>query len=68
MVMHIVCFNQHSGSMPSEFGNKLMSLRILTLRNNSLTGSILASLDNLSSLGVLDLMSNQLEGTIPYPV
>jgi len=61
----VLDFNNLSGNIPSELGDKLKHLKELSLQNNSFTGRIPASLANLTSLSLLDLAFNLLEGTIP---
>ncbi|VAH72122.1 unnamed protein product [Triticum turgidum subsp. durum] len=57
--------NKLGGRIPTELGDKLASLEVVSLRNNSFTGPIPASLANLSYLQNLDLGLNQLMGSIP---
>ncbi len=52
-----------TGSIPD--WSALTSLRNLYLNDNSLTGSIPATLGNLSTLRYLDLSNNQLTGSLP---
>ncbi|KAM3317705.1 hypothetical protein ACQJBY_035421 [Aegilops geniculata] len=57
--------NTLGGHIPAELGEKLTYLTVLTLRNNGFTGSIPASLANLSHLQVLELTYNHFTGSIP---
>ncbi|KAG0630232.1 hypothetical protein M758_1G163800 [Ceratodon purpureus] len=50
--------------MPPAFSN-FTSLRVLNLRNNSITGSIPESFGKLKNLRILDMANNKLEGSIP---
>ncbi|GJN05786.1 hypothetical protein PR202_ga23450 [Eleusine coracana subsp. coracana] len=52
-------FNQLRGCVPSEIGNKLMGLKILTL------GPLPSNVGNLRNLNFLNLNGNQLSGDIP---
>ncbi|KAG0536527.1 hypothetical protein BDA96_03G071600, partial [Sorghum bicolor] len=63
-------FNNLSGNVPHELGHNLKQLKVLSLHNSSFTGRIPfpASLANLTSLSILDLGSNQLEGIIPNSI
>jgi hypothetical protein len=60
----VISFNKLHGNVPPELGEKLKQLKVLRLRNISFTGRIPASLANLTSLSILDLAFNLLEGTI----
>ncbi|XP_026393524.1 probable LRR receptor-like serine/threonine-protein kinase At2g16250 isoform X2 [Papaver somniferum] len=53
------------GPIPTWFGEKLSSLRVLDLQFCSITGSIPASLGNLGNLTILNLSGNNLNGIIP---
>ncbi|XP_048537775.1 receptor kinase-like protein Xa21 [Triticum urartu] len=57
--------NTLAGHIPTELGEKLKYLTVLALRNNGFTGSIPASLANLSHLQVLELTYNHFTGSIP---
>ena len=60
--------NQLSGAIPSEMG-ALTSMQILRLQDNQLSGPIPWELGNLSSsLSILHLSGNQLEGCVPPPL
>ncbi|KAK9005635.1 hypothetical protein V6N11_043060 [Hibiscus sabdariffa] len=56
--------NQFFGEIPKTLG-QLHSLIVLNLSHNSLTGSILSSLGDLTELESLDLSSNKFHGRIP---
>ncbi|KAI3959006.1 hypothetical protein MKX01_023682 [Papaver californicum] len=53
------------GPIPTWFGEKLLSLRVLDLQFCSLTGNIPTSLGNLGNLTILNLSGNNLNGVIP---
>ena len=60
--------NQLSGAIPSEIG-ALTSMQILRLQDNQLSGPIPWELGNLSSsLSILHLSGNRLEGCVPPPL
>ncbi|PWA35134.1 Leucine-rich repeat-containing protein [Artemisia annua] len=54
-----------TGFIPQEIGSKCNKLRVLSLTNNRLTGSIPESLSGLQNLHTLDLSHNRLTGPIP---
>ncbi|KAL2319301.1 hypothetical protein Fmac_028270 [Flemingia macrophylla] len=60
----IFCYNQLTGSIPTQLG-ALRNLRVIALQSNNLTGAIPASLGDLGMLLRLDLSSNKLFGSIP---
>lgn len=53
-----------TGSIPLTFG-RLKNLRLLNLRNNSLTGRIPLEIGNMTELHRMDLTQNYLHGQIP---
>uniref|UniRef100_A0A8I6WHI7 Leucine rich repeat malectin kinase 1 n=1 Tax=Hordeum vulgare subsp. vulgare TaxID=112509 RepID=A0A8I6WHI7_HORVV len=53
-----------TGSIPLTFG-RLKKLRLLNLRNNSLTGRIPPEIGNMTELHRMDLTQNYLHGQIP---
>lgn len=53
------------GPIPPQMGNYLQHLQMLFLGENNLTGTIPASLSNLSKLQCLDLSFNSMYGSIP---
>ncbi|XP_044409978.1 probable LRR receptor-like serine/threonine-protein kinase At3g47570 [Triticum aestivum] len=57
--------NTLGGAIPTELSEKLTSLEVITLRNNSFAGPIPVSLANMSHISYLDLTYNQLTGSIP---
>ncbi|KAF8085676.1 hypothetical protein N665_0652s0004 [Sinapis alba] len=57
--------NHFSGCLRSDFGILLPNLRSLILGGNDLTGSIPATLSNISTLHTLGLHENSLTGSIP---
>lgn len=59
-----LCYNQLSGSIPTQLGS-LKKLTVLALQSNQLTGAIPASLGDLEMLMMLDLSFNRLFGSIP---
>jgi hypothetical protein len=52
------------GDIPADFGN-LVTLQLLSLGRNKLSGTIPEELGKLSKLAILDLSDNQLRGYIP---
>ncbi|XP_073126336.1 receptor-like protein EIX1 [Henckelia pumila] len=58
-------FNDLDGSIPDEFGQKLVFLENLDLSNNGFEGGIPKSLWNLKNLKVLDLSWNKLTESLP---
>nr|GEW73337.1 hypothetical protein [Tanacetum cinerariifolium] len=54
-----------TGFIPPEIGSKCSKLRVLSLTNNRLTGSIPDSLSDLQNLHTLDLSHNRLTGPVP---
>lgn len=59
-----LCYNQLTGSIPTQLGD-LKKLSVLALQSNKLAGAIPASLGDLGMLMRLDLSSNNLFGSIP---
>ncbi|KAK9170170.1 hypothetical protein Syun_002310 [Stephania yunnanensis] len=57
--------NMFYGNVPSWVGDQLSFLAVLSLKNNSLTGSLPDSLRNLESLRVLAVSENRLSGELP---
>ena len=53
------------GIIPPWIGDGFRYLRLLSLRSNAFFGELPSKLSNLSSLQVLDLAENKLNGTIP---
>nr|TKW13480.1 hypothetical protein SEVIR_5G103500v2 [Setaria viridis] len=53
------------GRIPADIGSKFPNLPILSFGVNQFTGSIPASLSNLTNLQVLDLSRNRLSGYVP---
>uniref|UniRef100_A0ACD5ZHM2 Uncharacterized protein n=1 Tax=Avena sativa TaxID=4498 RepID=A0ACD5ZHM2_AVESA len=58
-------FNMLGKTLPSNFGETLLSLELLVLNNNNFEGHIPASIGNISGLIRLDLSSNNFIGQIP---
>ena len=60
-------YNKLSGDIPSWSGTAFSSLIILKLRTNAFSGAggLLFELSNLTSLQILDLVENNLSGSIP---
>ena len=56
--------NHLTGSIPSWLGDDLSQLYLLNLSNNALVSKIPGSITGLNELGVLDLHSNRLTGSI----
>lgn len=54
-----------TGSIPSLLGHHLKNLRVLSLTNNRLTGTIPETISELQNLHTLDLSHNKLTGEIP---
>nr|XP_043629218.1 receptor protein-tyrosine kinase CEPR1-like [Erigeron canadensis] len=54
-----------TGFIPESIGFRLPNLRVLSLTNNRLTGSIPESITELKKLHTLDLSHNRLTGVIP---
>ncbi|GJX41293.1 reverse transcriptase domain-containing protein [Tanacetum coccineum] len=59
-----LCYNQLSGSIPTQLGS-MKKLSVLSLQSNNLSGALPASLGNLGELRRLDLSFNRLFGSIP---
>lgn len=59
-----LCYNQLTGSIPTQLGS-LKKLNVIALQSNLLSGAIPASLGNLGVLMRLDLSFNRLFGSIP---
>ncbi|CAL0326852.1 unnamed protein product [Lupinus luteus] len=57
--------NNLGGHMPPELGNLVKLQILLDLSHNSLNGEIIAELDKLAALEVLNLSHNQLSGALP---
>lgn len=57
--------NRFEGSIPSNIGDLLPSLRVLDVSRNGITGTIPLSFAFIESLDYFDLAENLLEGTIP---
>ncbi|KAL0644457.1 hypothetical protein Bca4012_042747 [Brassica carinata] len=57
--------NKIAGMFPRFISRLSQSLEVLSLRNNSLKGSITEDISTLTSLKVLDLFENSLDGTLP---
>ncbi|KAL5987867.1 LRR receptor-like serine/threonine-protein kinase rpk2 [Asimina triloba] len=58
-------YNQLSGKVPAEIGDRCRSLKLLDASGNKLTGSIPLSFGYLNSLVSLDMSRNNLHGQIP---
>ncbi|KAI3804264.1 hypothetical protein L1987_25682 [Smallanthus sonchifolius] len=54
-----------TGFIPSQIGRRNKNLRVISLTNNRLTGTIPASISELQNLHTLDLSHNKLTGVIP---
>jgi hypothetical protein len=57
--------NMLHGNMPADIGNSFPGMRYLSFSQNQFTGSIPASLSNLTALIDLELGSNSLSGHVP---
>ncbi|CAM0874994.1 unnamed protein product [Alopecurus aequalis] len=57
-----------SGELPSDLGNSLPNLQILSLTQNFFHGQIPHSLVNMSNLQVLDLSTNNFTGVVPSSI
>ncbi|KAI3504212.1 hypothetical protein L1887_32757 [Cichorium endivia] len=54
-----------TGFIPSQLGRRLKNLRVISLTNNRLTGTIPETISELQNLHTLDLSHNKLTGVIP---
>ncbi|KAL7609813.1 probably inactive leucine-rich repeat receptor-like protein kinase IMK2 [Lactuca sativa] len=54
-----------TGFIPSQLGRRLKNLRVVSLTNNRLTGTIPETISELQNLHTLDLSHNKLTGVIP---
>ncbi|KAL0351425.1 UNVERIFIED_CONTAM: Receptor-like protein EIX2 [Sesamum calycinum] len=57
--------NQLTGNIPAWLGTNLMSLRVLSLRDNEFSGTVPLELCDLTEIQVLDLSGNNISGRIP---
>ncbi|CAM8911538.1 unnamed protein product [Rhodiola kirilowii] len=56
------------GQIPDDTIGRLTQLRVLSLRNNGISGSLPTDFGNLTSLSSLYLQNNRLEGDIPASI
>ncbi|CAL4958213.1 unnamed protein product [Urochloa decumbens] len=64
-VLQLQANNMLNGSILTDVGNRFPRMQFLDLSGNQFTGSIPASLTNLTSLQVLSLSGNSLSGFVP---
>ncbi|KAF8662944.1 hypothetical protein HU200_055529 [Digitaria exilis] len=58
--------NMLSGTIAADIGDRFPSIEILSFANNQFSGSIPASLSNISSLTMLGLHANSFSGYVPH--